>query len=85
MAEVAKRVDAFLNPCAPDAVRWVDVSASQMRLMEAPLDIAETVRERLMKQSAAMAEDGADQEPPPWHDEPSFEQPTSESDEAHDA
>jgi ATP-dependent DNA helicase DinG len=60
VAEVAKRVDAFLNPCAPDAVRWVDVSASQMRLMEAPLDIAETVRERLMKQSAAMAEDGAD-------------------------
>jgi ATP-dependent DNA helicase DinG len=59
VAEVAKRVDAFLNPCAPDAVRWVDVSASQMRLMEAPLDIAETVRERLMKQSAAMAEDGA--------------------------
>ncbi len=84
VAEVAKRVDAFLNPCAPDAVRWVDVSASQMRLMEAPLDIAETVRERLMKQSAAMAEDGADQEPPPWHDEPMFDEAVA-SHEAEDA
>jgi ATP-dependent DNA helicase DinG len=84
VAEVAKRVDAFLNPCAPDAVRWVDVSASQMRLMEAPLDIAETVRERLMKQSAAMAEDGADQEPPPWHDEPMFDDAVA-SHEAEDA
>jgi len=85
VAEVAKRVDAFLNPCAPDAVRWVDVSASQMRLMEAPLDIAETVRERLMKSSSAMAHDeandevsyephhAADQEPPPWHDGPALD------------
>ena len=70
VAEVAKRVDAFLNPCASDAVHWVDVSASQMRLMEAPLDIAETVRERLMKQSTVMADEAGEQEPPPWHDEP---------------
>jgi ATP-dependent DNA helicase DinG len=81
VAEMAKRVDAFLNPCAPDAVRWVDVSASQMRLMEAPLDIAETVRERLMKQSAVIAQDNASQEPPPWHDEPSFEEDPA----SHDA
>ena len=85
VAEVAKRVDAFLNPCAPDAVRWVDISASQMRLMEAPLDIAETVRERLMKQSAAIAHDEVDQEPPPWQDEPSFEASTAGFDEAHGA
>ena len=64
VAEVAKRVDAFLKACAPDAVRWVDVSASQMRLMEAPLDIAETVRERLIKPA----------EPPPWHDAPEVEE-----------
>ena len=81
VAEVAKRVDAFLNPCAPDAVRWVDVSASQMRLMEAPLDIAETVRERLMKQSPVLAQDDASQEPPPWHDEPTFEEDSA----SHDA
>ena len=63
VSEVAKRVDAFLKACAPDAVRWVDVSASQMRLMEAPLDIAETVRERLINHA----------EPPPWSDEPEVE------------
>jgi len=74
VAEVAKRVDAFLNPCASDAVRWVDISASQMRLMEAPLDIAETVRERLIKQPSAIILDEADQEPPPWYDEPTLEQ-----------
>jgi ATP-dependent DNA helicase DinG len=85
VAEVAKRVDAFLNPCAPDAVRWVDISASQMRLMEAPLDIAETVRERLIKQSAGIAHDETDQEPPPWDDEPLFEPSTAEFDEARDA
>ncbi|PUE32928.1 helicase [Limnohabitans sp. Jir61] len=84
VAEVAKRVDAFLNPCAPDAVRWVDISASQMRLMEAPLDIAETVRERLMKQSSVMAADEADQEPPPWLDEPLFDQTAAAYDEAGD-
>ena len=74
VAEIAKRVDAFLNPCAPDAVRWMDVSASQMRLMEAPLDIAQTVRERLMKQTSAIANDENSDEPPPWHDEPSLEE-----------
>ena len=82
VAEVAKRVDAFLNPCAPDAVRWVDISASQMRLMEAPLDIAETVRERLIKQPSAAVHDEADQEPPPWHDEPTFDQTSAVHDEA---
>jgi ATP-dependent DNA helicase DinG len=74
VAEVAKRVDAFLNPCAPDAVRWVDISASQMRLMEAPLDIAETVRERLMKSSVTAVHGAADSEPPPWQDAPSTDQ-----------
>jgi len=73
VAEIAKRVDAFLNPCAPDAVRWMDVSASQMRLMEAPLDIAQTVRERLMKQASTIADPDVAHEPPPWHDEPSID------------
>jgi ATP-dependent DNA helicase DinG len=57
VAEIAKRVDAFLNPCATDAVRWVDVSASQMRLMEAPLDIADTVRSHLLKPMVDANED----------------------------
>ena len=71
VAEMAKRVDAFLNPCAPDAVRWLDISASQMRLMEAPLDIAETVRERLIKTHTQTLGHGPDDEPPPWKDEAS--------------
>lgn len=69
VADIAKRVDAFLNPCASDTVRWVDVSASQMRLMEAPLDIANTVRDRLLKVSANELETDV-QEDPPWQDEP---------------
>ena len=74
VSEIAKRVDAFLNPCAPDAVRWMDVSASQMRLMEAPLDIAQTVRERLMKKASTLASDDAVDEPSPWQDEQAFEE-----------
>ncbi len=54
---LTQRVDAFLAPCAPDAVRWVDVSASQIRLMEAPLDIAETVRDNLLKESVPAGHD----------------------------
>jgi ATP-dependent DNA helicase DinG len=69
VAEIAKRVDAFLNPCAPDAVRWMDVSASQMRLMEAPLDIAQTVRERLMKSGHASSADDVLAEEAPWQDD----------------
>lgn len=57
VAEIAKRVDAFLNPCATDAVRWIDVSVSQMRLMEAPLDIADTVRSQLLKPMVDANED----------------------------
>ena len=52
-AELAKRIDTFLQACSDDAVRWVDISASQMRLMQAPLDIATTVRERLLASPAA--------------------------------
>lgn len=70
VAEIAKRVDAFLNVCAPDAVRWVDVTASQMRLMEAPLDIADTVRERLMKPGLQPEAAHSTDEPPPWEDPP---------------
>ena len=71
VAEIAQRVDAFLNPCAPDAVRWLDISASQMRLMEAPLDIAQTVRDRLIKQDTQTLGHMPNEEPPPWQDEAS--------------
>lgn len=48
VGDIAKQVDVFLKPAATDAVRWVDISASHMRLMEAPLDIAQTVRDKLL-------------------------------------
>ena len=44
---LAERVRAFQQRCDPAAVRWVDVTA-QLRLVESPLDIAETVRGRLL-------------------------------------
>ncbi len=38
---------AFTRPCAAGAVRWLDVGV-QLRLVESPLDIAATVRKRLL-------------------------------------
>ena len=52
MVDVMQRVSLFAKACDSQTVRWLDVTASQMRLMQAPLDIADTVRERLLKQSA---------------------------------
>ncbi len=56
VADIAQQVDAFLKPCAAEAVRWVDISASQVRLMEAPLDIAQSVRDKLMASKPTPAE-----------------------------
>lgn len=50
--EVLTRLDAFRVPAATGCVRWVDVTA-QLRLMEAPLDIADTVKSRLLGADAA--------------------------------
>ncbi len=44
LADVA---DDFLNPCKPDAVRWLDVGI-QLRLVESPLTIAEAVKTRML-------------------------------------
>ncbi len=53
LQRLAERASAFLDrlaffaaPCAADSVRWVDVG-TQLRLVESPLDIADTVRSRL--------------------------------------
>jgi len=51
MMDVMARVSLFAKACDPQTVRWLDVTSSQMRLMQAPLDIADTVRERLLKQT----------------------------------
>jgi ATP-dependent DNA helicase DinG len=49
---LADRASRFATPCALGSVRWVDVGL-QLRLMESPLDIADTVRTRLLKQPQA--------------------------------
>ena len=80
IVDVMQRVSLFAKASDPQMVRWLDVTASQMRLMQAPLDIADTVRERLLKQSVASkapqdASDGATQDSDsvddevPWLDE----------------
>ena len=58
LQRLAERASAFLErlaffaaPCAADSVRWVDVG-TQLRLVESPLDIADTVRSRLTGASA---------------------------------
>ena len=49
--ELADRARRFAGPCEPGAVRWVDVGA-QLRLIESPLDIAQAVREKLLRTGA---------------------------------
>lgn len=49
------RIAAFAQPCAEGSVRWLDVGM-QLRLVESPLDIAATVKDKLLGQTPA---DGA--------------------------
>lgn len=49
--QLAERAQRFAGECAPGSVRWVDV-ASQLRLVESPLDIAQAVRTRVLKSDA---------------------------------
>jgi ATP-dependent DNA helicase DinG len=42
-----ERIDFFASPCAADSVRWLDVG-TQLSLVESPLDIAETVRTKML-------------------------------------
>ena len=47
--ELALRVQRFAGPCEAGAVRWVDVG-TQLRLVESPLDIAQAVQEKLLRE-----------------------------------
>ncbi len=58
LARLSERVSGFLErlaffaaPCASESVRWLDVG-TQLRLVESPLDIADTVRSRLTGEGA---------------------------------
>lgn len=46
-----ERLQGFRQDCAKDSVRWLDVTASQLRLVESPLDIAQAVQTRLLSAS----------------------------------
>jgi ATP-dependent DNA helicase DinG len=49
--ELAQRAEKFLQTCPADAVRWVEVG-QQLRLVESPLDIADSVKKKMLKNSA---------------------------------
>lgn len=46
-AELAVRIESFVNPCEPGCVRWVDVGV-QLRLVESPLDISKAVKSKML-------------------------------------
>jgi ATP-dependent DNA helicase DinG len=67
---MAERAQLFTQPCARENVRWLDVG-TQIRLVESPLDIAQTVREKMlgMKPPASQAvHDAVHAEPAQTHD-----------------
>nr|WP_229722943.1 ATP-dependent DNA helicase [Xylophilus rhododendri] len=66
-AELRRRAALFAQASAPGAVRWADVTASQLRLVESPLDIAQAVRERLLGMKTQPVADA--EETPPYSDD----------------
>ncbi|MBP7567425.1 MAG: ATP-dependent DNA helicase [Burkholderiaceae bacterium] len=50
---LALRCERFAEPAADGRVRWVDVSGTPWRLVEAPLDIAEAMKAQLLSASSA--------------------------------
>jgi len=72
--ELRRRAVRFASECAPGCVRWADVTASHLRLVESPLDIARAVRERLLGLAPEDGDAGgpsatAGSEPPPYEDD----------------
>ena len=58
LSDVLSLITHFENPCAPGSVRWVEVGG-QMRCFEAPLDIAETVQNKLLGSDLAIPAEGS--------------------------
>jgi ATP-dependent DNA helicase DinG len=54
-SRLAERAACFAQPCAQGAVRWLE-AGGQLRLVESPLDIAETVRTRLLQADDEVAQ-----------------------------
>ncbi|WP_062196273.1 ATP-dependent DNA helicase [Caldimonas taiwanensis] len=71
---LAERARSFAQPVPTGRVRWIDVGHQQVRLMESPLDIRETMREQLAASSKAWIFTSAtlgDDERLSWFTEPS--------------
>ena len=47
VAALLARVQQFAQPCSSAAVRWLDASGRQLRMVESPLDIAQAMHEHL--------------------------------------
>lgn len=58
--------ESFAAAVEPGQVRWVDVSTSQVRLMQAPLDIADTVRERMLAAPSVASDSDGEMRPRSW-------------------
>jgi ATP-dependent DNA helicase DinG len=56
-SELGARADAFAMPCAAGFVRWAELGL-QVRLLEAPLDIAQTMRSRVLRTEPGAAGTG---------------------------
>jgi ATP-dependent DNA helicase DinG len=54
---LAQRCERLTEPPEEGFVRWLDVS-TQLRMIESPLDIAATVRARLLGEPSARSEAG---------------------------
>ena len=61
VGEVLERLQSFQSTMPTGCVRWVEIGA-QVRLLEAPLDIAETVRHRLLAADAPTPSTPQDQD-----------------------
>lgn len=51
LSELAERADGFRQVCPANAVRWLEVS-QHLRLVESPLDIADAMRNKVLKVDA---------------------------------
>lgn len=61
--QLHKLVQSFIAPCEMGCVRWLDLG-TQMRMVESPLDIAQAMRERVLKAGPSVTPMAAGREEP---------------------
>ena len=62
---LARLAAHFAQPATADAARWLEVGLYTLQLTESPLDIAQTVRERLLGIAPPDSSDSSDSPAPP--------------------